>query len=378
MASAGGMIDQALTGRNLILAVPCLFVASRLGYVSRDTVLALAGATYVAFLVSRLQTFLLNVSRTRHIPGRNYLLGPLGSLPALLLPRIRFINSELSGGGIIDAEKTIAQAYTEYDSTISSVVGAFPPSIYLQVADPVTIRHIYTHNNDFPKNTSVYFAIKKFGNSLILAEGADFRRHRRIVASAFAGEAQNQLDWQESTKVTNAWMKVLDAQIKESGRGYTEEAVLERCLGLALYVICRTAFGVWAPMPGETAGETPPGFKYSFFDTLNHTLENIFTLIAAPPALKGWFPSKPIQEAFVYKEEMDKWMDTLVKERRAEGEANGLAGNDLLSLLVKSNNAYEGQTLQENGQKDSGKPLVKQVLDESETRANVWLFLLAG
>lgn len=357
-----------------LLGLPGLLFALRAGYLTFDTAMAVTIAGFAAFIVYRLQTFIYLANRTKHIPGEKFLLGPLSSLPSLLLPEIRFINSGLTGGNAIDAEKHRQKTYEHYGTTITSIQGAFPPLIYLQVSDTITIQHIYAHNNDFPKNTDIYMAIKKFGLSLIITEGADFRRHRRIIASAFAGDAQNALDWQESTKVTHAWMKELDRQRQASGKAYIDEHVLERCLGLALYVISTTAFGVPAAMPGQPTEETRAGFKYSFARTLHLTLENIFILIAAPDVLKGWFPSKEIQAAFVYKEEMDRWMNTIVEERRAQAKLEDSTRNDLLSLIVKSNDAHEAQTYPEN----SKAPLSKQILNHQETIANIWLFLLAG
>ena len=356
----------------LLLALPGAAFALHRGMLSLNQVYALAATGFGAFLLWRLYEFVQLASRIKHIPGRKYLLSPFATLPALLLPEIRYITAGLSGGLPIDAEALYEKTYGKYGSTISAIQGAFPPSVYLSICDRVAIKHIFTNVHSFPKNTSIYFAIKQFGSSLVISEGADFRRHRKVVAPAFAGDSANELDWQESTKVVNAWMGELQKEHKATGKA--EEHLLDRCLNLTLYVICKTAFGLTAPMPGEKPETPPPGFKHSFAETLHLTMVNIFTIIATPPFLKGWFPNKTLQDAFSHRAEMDKWMTTVVGQRREAENDLDEPRRDLLTALVKSNDA--AKKLSESSSSDSA--LAKQALEEHELLGNIWLFLLAG
>ena len=373
-ARSSSFSDTLTLPRVALVGLPGVLLGLRWGILSLYQTYAIGFVGTVAFLLWRLRTFIHNASRISHVPGRKFLLSPFATLPALLLPEIRYITAGLSGGLPIDAEALYEKNFGKYGSTISSIQGAFPPTTYLLVCDKIAIKHIFTNVHSFPKNTSIYFAIKQFGSSLIIAEGADFRRHRRIVAPAFAGDGPNELDWQESTKVTNAWISQLHKQAEQSGNKAAEERLLDRCLDLTLYVICRTAFGISAPMPGERPEKPPPGFRYAFSETLHYTMQNIFTIIATPPFLKGWFPSKPVQTAFTYREEMDKWMEAVVKERRAQIKDGEEVRSDLLSSLIRSNNAAQSAEEAAN----PGVALSKQVLEEFELQGNIWLFLLAG
>ena len=372
-----------------------------------------ASALYALWLSYLYVQFRRNCTRVSHIPGRGgFLLTPFASIASLVLPHIPGVNVA-DFWGFFDAERTLDRTYKRFNTTISSVVGFSHPAIYLSIADPVALKHILSNKTgEFPKHTDIYFAILVFGQSLIISEGETFRRHRKIVTAAFGGEATLRLGWKESTKVVNQWIKDLRKRAAESKDGTaTEDSIVTRCLSVALYVspperprsmhavsararsdingpsveqvICSSAFGVRVPMPGEPPVPAPANHPYSFHETVAGALNELFTIMLVPQFLRGWFPSKRVQRAFLLKKGLEDWITEIISQRRAEmsaaqaegeqqqdegTEKNAEVRQDLLSLLVKSN---DEAMLDDN-------PQHKGYLNSEEVLANVWLFLLAG
>ena len=136
-------------------------------------------------------------------------------------------------------------------------------------------------------------------------------------------------------------------------------------------------------MPGEPPVPAPANHPYSFHETVAGALNELFTIMLVPQFLRGWFPSKRIQRAFQLKTGLEDWITEIIGQRRSEMQAAKLTGvsqsagatdenaevrQDLLSLLVKSN---DEAMLDDN-------PQQKGYLNSEEVLANVWLFLLAG
>lgn len=88
----------------------------------------------------------------------------------------------------------------------------------------------------------------------------------------------------------------------------------------------------------------------------------------------GKLPFQKVKDAYTYKDNLDKAMKDLVAERR-KSIADGTGGyeKDLLSCLIKANDAEESGIDQDA---ETGRKLEK--LSEEELLGNIWLFLLAG
>lgn len=175
----------------------------------------LASTVYLSFLGLRTIQFIQNLSKAKHIPGRRYALTPWGSVLSLFLPPIKYINAPLNDK--INDPRNTRKVYEEFgDSTIYSVVSAFSPRISLKVADPVAIKAIVADRKQFPKPLELYRILSVYGENIVITEGEEWRKHRRIVGPAFS-EKTYDLAWAESTKVTKRWMESMERQQKQEG-----------------------------------------------------------------------------------------------------------------------------------------------------------------
>ena len=330
----------------------------------------LAGSAYSAFAAIRFYQFYQNVQRSKHIPGYRFLLTPWASLLTLFLPPIPYINAPLNPKNNDPVRSR--GPYVRLKSTIWSTVSVFSPRIYLHIADAVTIRHIVADRHKFPKPLELYRILSVYGENVLITEGDEWRKHRKIVGSTFTDQT-NELDWAQSTKVTKAWMENL-SKTANPATGLTEEEDIPKvCLNLALNVICATAFGVSIPAPGEHEDRTvlKNGHRHTFKETIEGALETLFVTVATPKWM-SWLPLQKFNEAKVYKAELDSWMSEIVRERRT-ALSNGEEKKDLLSALVKANDA-----LRDAEAKDATIGVKSEVMDEDELIGNLFIFLIAG
>jgi len=329
----------------------------------------LAGSAYTAFLGLRTVQFLQNLSKARHIPGHRYVLTPWGSLLSLFLPPIKYVNAPLNDK-INDPRRTRG-VYEEFaNSTIYSIVSAFSPRISLRVADPVAIKAIVADRKQFPKPLELYRILAVYGENIVITEGEEWRKHRRVVGPSFS-EKTYDLVWEESTKVAKSWMDSMSKKADQQGIA-VEDEVSELGLQLALNVICSTAFGVSIAAPGQPKDTVPDGHQFSFKDTLEGAMATLFINVATPKWLK-WLPVKKLDQAKLYKSELDSYMHEMVHNRRKELSL-GEEQKDLLSTLVKASAALK----LEAEASDTASAAKVEAMDDEELIGNMFIFLLAG
>lgn len=346
-----------------------------------DTKAAFYGgaAAYAVFLLKRSLQFRTNLNKVKHIPGRRYLLTPWGSALSLLLPPIPYINAPLNPK--INDPVTIRKRYDDAGSTITSLVSAFTPRVSLSVADAKAIRAILGDRHMFPKPLELYRILSIYGENVLITEGDEWKKHRKIVAPAFS-EDTYVLDWAVATSVTKHWLASLDKKATQSSDGIAiEENINKFCLHLTLSILTNTAFGVPIASPGQEPDPVPHGHKYSLKDTLEGAMDQpiLFTTVATPKWL-FWLPLKKFKQAKELKAELDQWLDEIVQERRKALQM-GEEKKDLLYNLVKANDALQAQqALIEKGpyeQAVNGK-IKSEMLDPDELAGNLFIFLIAG
>lgn len=343
-----------------------------------------ASAAYSAFLIKRLVQFNANLRKVTHIPGRRYLLTPWGSTLSLLLPAVPYINAPLNPK--INDPVAIRKKYDDVGSTITSLVSAFTPRISLSVADALAIRAIVADRRLFPKPLELYRILAMYGENVLITEGDEWRKHRKIVAPAFS-EDTYVLDWAVASTVTKHWMEDLDKRSKQQQRQKTDNKIViesdmnKLCLHLTLSILTATAFGIPIASPGQKPDPVPPGHKYSLKDTLEGALDQptLFTTVATPKWMLNNLPVAKFKQARELKAELDQWMTEIVEQRR-EALRLGEEKKDLLFSLVKANDALQAQQdllEKENVDHTQGKAK-SEAMDPGELAGNMFIFFIAG
>ncbi|KIO26748.1 hypothetical protein M407DRAFT_74044 [Tulasnella calospora MUT 4182] len=215
--------------------------------------------------------------------------------------------------------------------------------------DPKAVAHILNHAYDFPKSPDTRkFLAKMFGEGLLFAEGGDHKRQRKILNPCFSSAHIRELTpvfYDKAYELRDIWLRQI-----EEGRLESKEIDVFVWLARATLDIIGLA-----------------GFDYAF-DTLNQgetdelvrAFMDLFAPMQNPPTLAFVVAMIPLLRLFPNERAkvtarstavMTRVGARLLQEKRAavlasassaDGvEKKSVAGNDLLSVLIKANMATD-------------------------------------
>jgi hypothetical protein len=134
---------------------------------------------------------------------------------------------------------------------------------------------IATRRTEFEKPIENYVVVNHFGRNMLSADGADWKRQRKMVAPAFS-ERSNAFVWEQSLQQAQSmltyWSKLDGNTVEEMNIGNTQRDTAN----LALHVICGAGFGVPQLWPHEDesvlGSRRVPGFNTTKLAG-NHTMD---------------------------------------------------------------------------------------------------------
>lgn len=154
-----------------------------------------------------------------------------------------------------------------------------PWHLYLNNNNAEAMANVTSRWHDFPKPTEVYSRVDLYGKSIMTTEGDEWKRHRKIVAPAFA-ERSNMMVWKESLRQAQG---MLQSWSRMAGNNSDNMLINDAARGterVALHVISGAGFGVSQLWDGEDEKQlgknVVPGFNTAMISN-SHT----FTFIVA-------------------------------------------------------------------------------------------------
>ncbi|KAI5475828.1 hypothetical protein MNV49_000792 [Pseudohyphozyma bogoriensis] len=216
-------------------------------------------------------------------------------------------------------------------SDVLLLVSFFPPVRAIQIADPVAIKHIVADRMLYQKPPHIYRALNVYGPNVVVTEGDDWRRHKRIITS-----------------------------------GFTE-------------IVCATSFSQLPPWRDDVPEAIPTGHTLPFRVAVRGVMEYAILHTATPK----WCYKLPIPLLRHIKEchhEFKVYLRGMIAERRAMAidtreDSNGK--RDLLGALL-----YASADLEEEEERelvgDKGRDKARARLSDEELMGNLFVFLLAG
>lgn len=169
-----------------------------------------------------------------------------------------------------------------------------PSQIFMSCSNAEAIIQLTGRKHDFVKPVEIYAIVDIFGASILTTEGADWKRHRKIVAPAFS-EKSNSLVWRESLRQAQGMLKVWSTLHGNTADDMKVKDTAPSTALMALHVICAAGFGVRQLWDGEDEGQLGskivPGFNtaklngshtLTFKGSLNTLLHGIIWLAIFP------------------------------------------------------------------------------------------------
>jgi cytochrome P450 len=225
----------------------------------------------------------------------------------------------------------------EYGDQVSYRVGPYRLFVYFH---PDQVREVLvTQAKGTIRNARVMATLAQWnGDSILIAEGEDWVRQRRLVQPAFH---PRRLEGYAQT-IVKATIRLADSWTAEVERlGYHDLEINETMTGLTLETICRALFNVG---PRSESPEIAAAVK-----TLS---EVAFYEMQSPFRMSRWWPTRRYRRKRWAMAVLDKFVWNIVRTRRAENRDHG----DLLSMLLAA--------VDEDGE---GRLTDKQVRDEAMT-----------
>ena len=249
--------------------------------------------------------------------------------------------------------------------------------------DAEVAREITARPKDFIQFDVANFVLGIFGQNVLITDGSEWSRHRRIVAGAVT-EKVSGIVWDESVRQTRALLASIGKDDKGTDSGVTNQ-MFDFMKRVAINVLYAAGMGTqqdFDSVDSENAGEKlKPGMHLTYIDAVKIINENTAgpTVLPTPILLNWptWLPgSKWMRDAGHAKIEFPQHTrDALSREKRHEAET-GYARNNVMSALLSASdrNEGEGEIDTEMGSKRRKGP----ALSEEELVGNLYIFTAAG
>ncbi|PQE26132.1 cytochrome p450 protein [Rutstroemia sp. NJR-2017a BBW] len=271
---------------------------------------------------------------------------------------------------IVNHRNSFLSLRETYDNLGDTYVIAGANETLLRTTNAELIAQLTTRKNAFVKPLKNYAIMRIFGTNILTTEGAEWRRHKRVVGPSFS-ERSCGLVWQVSLREVEGMMGVWErreraAEGKSSGERKVlrvEDTSVDTAI-LSLHVICAAGFGVpqlWEGEKGEKDEQSgmpdlsggSEGHKLGFKDSLG-----------ASPVERHQVVYAAFKSTFGYLNELLEHKKTQMSTGEEDNETMDLMGN-MLRASQESAPANEKYS--------SDEPL-----REPEIISNAFIFLLAG
>lgn len=246
--------------------------------------------------------------------------------------------------------------FAERGLDVVSAVACWPKAMgSLFIADADVIKGIvWSRGGRFPKPVGQYALLKIFGKNIIVSEGDQWKRYRKIVAPAFS-EKNNILVWDATIQIMLDLFDTMWAGQEEVVVNHSVDLTLP----LSLFVIGAASFG--RPMSWKEDGVVPLGHQLNFKDALRTVAQDVIIHCLVPRWAMGL--TKRLRHARLAFEELHQYLTEMIHER--QGFQPEEDNHDILSSLLSANDDKKLS----NGE-------VK--LSYSELIGNIFILLAAG
>ncbi|KAH7909584.1 cytochrome P450 [Hygrophoropsis aurantiaca] len=226
--------------------------------------------------------------------------------------------------------------------------------VRLIIADAQAIRKIVWARGRFPKPLHQYKALASFGNNIVVSEGVEWRRYRKIVAPAFS-DRNNRLAWEETTQI----MLDLFNSTWEGQDTITYDHGVDLTLPISLFVIGAAGFGRRISWKDDVV--IPVGHRLTFKDALHSVTKNLKTKLLIPRWTMGL--TKRWRHTRLAFDELQQYLLEMIDKRRnaEKKEEHHVLFNSL--ILASDNEEISGDDVK---------------LSDSELMGNIFMFLMAG
>ncbi|RAL11437.1 cytochrome P450 [Aspergillus homomorphus CBS 101889] len=201
---------------------------------------------------------------------------------------------------------------------------ATPFEVFVYICDAQAITEIINRRSDFVRPVELYKMLDVFGPNVATTIGADWQRHRKIVAAPF-NERLNSFVWDEAISQTQGLLASRGKDSQFRGLG-TDIRIL------ALNVLAATGFKRAQSFQSSSSGD----HRRSYGESLNILMENSFLIMVIPP----WILRLPILPSWCRRvghafEDFRQHMLAMFNEEKALIDRGQPGTGTLMSTLIR-------------------------------------------
>ncbi|KZT71520.1 cytochrome P450 [Daedalea quercina L-15889] len=283
----------------------------------------------------------------RNYPGLRYAFGP-DSLA--VPPRIPYVSA-----GYFSVFTRKHRDFEHFDSDIVSSVSWLPtPGPVLMLADATAIKEVTADRAKFSKPLAVYKLLTFYGSNVVVTEGDEWKRHRKISAPSFS-ERNNRLVWDETVAI----VRELCQGVWAGKRDIPVSNVVDLTVPIALFVIGVAGFG--KRMSWFEDLNVPEGYHFTFKDALHIVSTDLRLKLFVPERILRLGPTKRLRDFWAAYVDLEKYMQDMIDARK--GSEKKEERYDLFSSLLDAN-------------EEEGDGAAK--LSDDELMGNIFIYLIAG
>lgn len=243
----------------------------------------------------------------------------------------------------------------------------------LYLADADLINRMNANQNVYPKPVEKYDVLNFLGPNLVTAHGDDWRRQQVISKGVFNTDGWHFL-WGETVRIFDGMMKAEGYNDLKSGDEVKIKHSVSMTLRVALLAIANAGFGMDMSWNDDQNMPIPAGHEMTFQTALHCVAQSSILRLAIPKWL-DWLPLKPVREMVTAFDELEKYIQSMIKEKRGALLGEKTADNEDANADLK---------FELNERQDLFSKLVKaslsgeEPLTDEELQGNIYIYLLAG
>ncbi|GBE81403.1 hypothetical protein SCP_0311320 [Sparassis crispa] len=311
-----------------------------------QTVILLVLSVVGLYVLQKYIEFRQTVNSIQNFPGFRVLFGVGNQLLRHRIPLISF--------GNFATWKYKHKDFADAGMDIFSTVSVWPHVVTYFVADAPALKEITASRARFPKPLWQYKVLSFYGSNIVITEGDEWKRHRKITAPAFS-ERNNRLVWDESIRI----VQDLCGTVWGTKEDITIDNIVNLTVPIALFVIGVAGFGRRISWSEDIV--VPAGHAMTFKDALHTVSTDLFLKIVVPDFVLKLDLTTRLKTFRVAYDELERYMVEMIRARKTSEKEE--ERYDLFSSLLDANeDELDGQTK----------------LSDSETIGNIFIFLIAG
>ncbi|KAF5873351.1 putative cytochrome p450 monooxygenase protein [Botrytis fragariae] len=268
----------------------------------------------------------------------------------------------------------------------------------LRTTNAELIAQFTIRKTDFVKPVKNYKVLEFFGKNILTIEGAEWRRHKKVVGKSF-GEKSIKLVWAESIRQAEGMIRIWGRRGRSSEKGdeelRVEDAGSDTAI-LSLHVICAVGFGVPQLWEGEEEedvgngdlkieGEEMPNLGLSkpvgehslgFKDCISMVLSSLLLILLWQQWMLKLSPVKRHRQVYKAFKETNEYVTGLLEHKKKQisaGDYDKVTMDLLGNMLKASTGTLNSPKNSIISNKNEDLPLT-----EAEIKSNAFIFLLAG